>query len=253
MTVGSRLQLAPETTEVAIVRWWESGFTDFSKRLLESAQTHHGVREVLGPTIIAVNGRSGSGKTTLAGALIKEWGVSAPDLRVGVLAADDLMWWEPMWQWHPLVIDGVLEALRRGQDVQLVPPMWKEKGRSGCIRVPQDTDVLLFEGVGSSQVPFTEYLDTSVWVQSDYVVAKQRGLARDIDRDVNGGAEDAEDFWDRWAESENQFLEDDMPWARADFFVEGVASEMASPHTIRFQHLRPLHTLVGMGRFTANR
>ena len=133
------------------------------------------------------------------------------------------MWWEPMWQWAPLAIDGVFEALRRGQGVALVPPMWREKGREGSIEIPQDTEVVIFEGVGASQIAFAEYLDASIWVQSDYLVARRLGLARDIAHGGNGDAEESERFWDEWDASECAFLEEDMPWHRADFTVLGTS------------------------------
>lgn len=248
MSATPRLRLPSGTTETFVENWREGTFTDFSTDLLGFAQSQHGDHGALGPIIIAVNGRSGSGKTTLARALAMEWGSHEPGLQVASLAADDLMWWEPMWQWHPLAIDGVFEALRRGQDATLVPPMWKERGRAGSLHVPQGADVLLFEGVGSSQIAFTEYLDASVWVQSDYVLAKQGGLARDVESGVNGGVEEAERFWDEWAESENKFLEDDMPWVRADFFVEGVSNEMPQDRVLRFNQRHLFRTCAGLGR-----
>lgn len=207
--------LAPDTSERIVTNWSRVERAEFAQHLAAFATAKRDVRGARGPAIIAVDGRSGAGKTTLAGALCE----SVPN--AVVVQADDLMWWEPMWQWSHLAIDGIFEPLRRGQDAHLVPPQWKERGRNGSIDVPQDCDLLILEGVGASQLPFREYLDAAIWVQSDYEVARERGLARDTASGSNGEAEDAAAFWAEWQQSESLFLEADMPWVRADFIVEG--------------------------------
>ena len=216
------ITLAPNTKEPRVESWEDIALPDFAKLVIEQARQNHDARGALGPTIIAINGRSGAGKSTLTRALAEA--CSRAGLGdAAILEADDLMWWEPMWQWAPLAIDGVFEALRRGQGVALVPPMWREKGREGSIEIPQDTEVVIFEGVGASQIAFAEYLDASIWVQSDYLVARRLGLARDIAHGGNGDAEESERFWDEWDASECAFLEEDMPWHRADFTVLGTS------------------------------
>jgi hypothetical protein len=57
-----------------------------------------------------------------------------------------------------------------------------------------------------------DLLDAAVWVQSDRVVARERGIARD-GGDVAG--------WDEWQSEELPFLERDRPWERADAIVAG--------------------------------
>ena len=216
------ITLAPNTGELRVTSWEEVALPDFAGLVIERALANRDVRRARGPAIIAINGRSGAGKSTLTRALAE----ACPDAgleKVVILEADDLMWWEPMWQWAPLAIDGVFEALRRGQGVALVPPMWREKGREGSIEIPQDTEVVIFEGVGASQIAFAEYLDASIWVQSDYLVARRLGLARDIAHGGNGNTEESERFWDEWDASECTFLEEDMPWHRADFTVLGTS------------------------------
>ena len=179
------ITLAPNTGELRVTSWEEVALRDFAGLVIERALANRDVRRARGPAIIAINGRSGAGKSTLTRALAE----ACPDAgleKVVILEADDLMWWEPMWQWAPLAIDGVFEALRRGQGVALVPPMWREKGREGSIEIPQDTEVVIAHG-------------------------------------GNGDAEESERFWDEWDASECTFLEEDMPWHRADFTVLGTS------------------------------
>ncbi len=225
------VQLAPGTLEQAFSVWEEVPLAELAATVFELAQLRHLRAGAYGPAIIAINGRSGAGKSTLALALAEV--AKTRGSEAVILEADDLMWWEPMWQWAHIAIDGVFEALRRGQGVKLTPPQWKARGREGAIIIPDSTDLLIFEGVGSSQTPFSEYLDAAVWVQSDHEVARRLGLERDIRDATNGNAEESAEFWDRWDESERAFLEEDLPWFRADYLVLGNAEPMPEVGMIR--------------------
>lgn len=230
---------APNTSEPTTGKWVEVEAANFAARLAAFALTRRDARNALGPAILAVDGRSGAGKTTLTRVLAG----SVPNSVT--VSADDLMWWEPMWQWGYLAIDGIFEPLRRGQDAHLIPPQWRARGRSGSIDVSQDCDLLILEGVSASQLPFREYLDASVWVQSDYDLARRLGLSRDIAGGDNGGAEEAAAFWDEWEASENPFLESDMPWVRADAVVLGVADPMTRQGRIKVASERTQKNLFG--------
>ncbi len=220
------LRLYPNTTETPATTWDEVPIDGFAAALLDLALARHAERGWRGPAVVAIDGRSGAGKSTLARAL--------RDASGGVvLESDDLMWWEPMWQWSDLAVQGVLEPLHRGASINFKPPQWKARGREGSIVIPSTVPLVVFEGNGSSQLPFFEYLAASVWVQSDCVVAKEMGLARDIEDGTNGSAAESEAFWDQWEASAHQFFEDDMPWARADFTLLGTAEPMPAPGTVR--------------------
>lgn len=220
------LRLYPNTTERPASAWAEVPVPKFAQSVLDLARGRHAERGWLGPAIVAIDGRSGAGKSTLARALC--------DISGGtVLSSDDLMWWEPMWQWSNLAVQGVLEPLHRGANVDFTPPKWTERGREGSIVIPNTAPLVIFEGNGSSQLAFFEYLAATVWVQSDVVVARDLGLARDIEEGANGSPEEAADFWDRWEASAQSFFEDDMPWARADFTVVGAADPMPRAGTVR--------------------
>jgi hypothetical protein len=53
-----------------------------------------------------------------------------------------------------------------------------------------------------------------VWIQSDAVDARTRGIARD-------GGDVA--FWNEWEAEEVPFLDEHRPWERADVIVAGSA------------------------------
>lgn len=220
------LRLPPNTTEPTTRVWDEVPTAEFAQSALNLARGRHEARGWLGPAIIAIDGRSGAGKSTLARAV--------RDISGGVvLSSDDLMWWEPMWQWSDLAVQGVLEPLHRGADVNFTPPQWKARGREGTIAIPNTAPLVVFEGNGSSQLPFSEYLAASIWVQSDLVIARELGVARDVREGTNGSPAESAAFWDQWENSEQSFFEKDMPWARADFTVVGTADPMPLPGTVR--------------------
>ena len=213
------MELHDGTTESVVRNWRETASEELVVGLLESA----GPRR---PMIIAVDGRSGSGKSTLAAMLVRESGAS-------LIATDDLAWWAPMFEWAEMAIEGVLRPIRDGRGCDFVPPAWIERGRGGAITVPPDAGVVVIEGVGASQQAFEGLIDISIWVQSDYRVARRLGIARDIASGVNGDAKESEAFWDQWMESENVFFETDRPWDRADLIVMGTSHLPSSVPMVR--------------------
>jgi len=165
--------------------------------------------------VIAVDGRSASGKSTLA-ALIAQHVDGAV-----IVHTDDLAWHEPYFRWGHLLRDGVLAPLREGRGVELRPPQWVARSRGGAITVPQGAGVVVIEGVGATQREVTGLVDAAVWVQSDFSLAEQRGIARDIANGQNGAPEEAAAFWHEWMNEELAFLRRDRPWERADLVVAG--------------------------------
>lgn len=161
------------------------------------------------PLIVAVDGRSGGGKTTLAAAIHDAVAAST------VVHIDDVSWNESFFGWTDLLIDGVLDPVRRGQAVVYRPPAWDEHSREGSIDVPAGLDLLVIEGVGAARREVMHLLDAVVWVQSDAVAAERRGIARD------GGDEPAAEFWREWMREEEPFLADQRPWERADIIAAG--------------------------------
>ena len=183
---------------------------EFVALLLEAAGAPAGR-----PRIVAVDGRGASGKSTLAGRLHRRVSRSA------VVRTDDIAWHEPYFAWGHLLADHVLRPVHRGEAVSFRPPAWVRRGRDGSIDVPAGLDLLVVEGVGASQREFSGLVDATVWVQSDFAAAEERGIARDVALGVNGNAEETVAFWHEWMAEELRFLERQRPWERACAVVAG--------------------------------
>lgn len=169
-----------------------------------------------GPLVVAVDGRSAAGKTTVASAV-----VSAVEGAV-LVHTDDVAWQHAFFDWHELLVAGVLRPASAGREVAFRPPAWVERGRGGSVDVPAQSSLVLVEGVGASRRELTAWLDAAVWVQSDTVDSRTRGIARDIT--LGRETEEAQRFWDEWMSEEQPFLRHDRPWERADLAVLGTAS-----------------------------
>lgn len=166
------------------------------------------------PQIVAVDGRGAAGKSTLAAKLRQAVPASA------VIHTDDLAWCEPYFAWGHLLLQ-VLLLLHRGEAVHLRPPAWAANGRSGAIEVAAGLELVVVEGVGASQREHVEFIDTTVWVQSDFAEAERRGMARDTTQGVNGDREQSIAFWHDWMSHELAFVQQQQPWQRAAFVVAG--------------------------------
>lgn len=171
------------------------------------------VLDLTGTGVVAVDGRSASGKTTLAGLLREE--AQRRGLRAAVVHTDDLAWHHSFFGWADLLADGVLLPWRAGRDVAHVPPGWAPHGRAGAVEVPAGVDLLLVEGVGAGRREVAGLLDAVVWVQSDHVLARERGLARDVASGVDGDPAQTVAFWDEWEREERPFVAGQRPWERA--------------------------------------
>jgi hypothetical protein len=160
-------------------------------------------------TLVAVDGHSSSGKTTLAGRLVDRLPEAA------VLHSDDIAWHHSLFDWRPLLVDGILAPLRTGAAVSYRPPPWQERGRPGAIEVPAGTRWLVLEGVGASRQDLADLVDVAVYVETD----EPERLRRDDER-VAAGEISRQDY-DGWMALENPFLAADRPWSRADVIVAG--------------------------------
>jgi len=170
------------------------------------------------PGLILVDGRSGSGKSTFAGLLARVLGAA-------VVATDDVAWHLHPTDWAAQMLDGVVQPWSQGREVRYTPPGWPRHGRRGEIQVPSGSD-LIIEGVGASRRELKPYAHLTVWVRSNSMEARRRGIERDI---VLGRTrQEAETFWDEWMSAERPFLESEQPWARADLVVDGTARPSAA-------------------------
>lgn len=165
-----------------------------------------------GVGIIAVDGRSASGKTTLAATL------AAHLPRAAVVHTDDVAWHHSFFDWSDLLVEHVIEPVGRGTPVDYRPTAWQERGRPGSIHVGTSTAWLIIEGVGAARRELACFIDAALWVASDPVIARVRGIERD------GGDAAAEAFWDEWMAEEEPFQAEHRPWQRAAFVVNGTAA-----------------------------
>lgn len=105
------------------------------------------------------------------------------------------------------------------------PPAWLPRTREGAIEVPAGCPLLVVEGVGVSRAGLAGEFALRLWVQSDRVEARRRGLVRD-------GGPGHEPFWDEWEAEEVPFLAADRPWERADLVVAGTPDRPYGPGEI---------------------
>ncbi|GAA1657068.1 uridine kinase family protein [Actinoplanes couchii] len=174
--------------------------------------------------IVAVDGRGAAGKSTFAERLRAALGDAT------VVHTDDVAWWHSRFGWAEPMIDGILTPYRQGRDVRFQPPGWAPRGRTGHLEVPASTRTVIIEGVGASRRELVPFLDVSIWIQSDYAQAEERGLRRDMDRNGFDLAE-AQRQWQEWEAEEVPFLEADRPWERADVIVAGTPALDHDPAT----------------------
>lgn len=158
--------------------------------------------------IVAVDGRSAGGKTTCSDRL------AATVPGATVVHTDDVAWHQAFFDWAQLLREGVLDPVRAGHAVDYRPPAWESRGRGGAIEVAADCPLLVVEGVGVSRQELSGHFDLRLWVQSDRVEARRRGIERD-----GGSSTDA--FWNEWDAEEVPFVAADRPWERADLIVAG--------------------------------
>lgn len=202
------MTLRPE--EPAAGPWSAVTQADLVHLLLQAAGT-----PAQRPRIVAIDGRGASGKSTLAERLCQQVPRSA------IIHTDDVAWHEPYFAWDRLLADHLLQPLHRGEDVSFRPPAWAHHGREGTIDVSSDVDLVVVEGVGASQRELENLIDATVWVQSDFAAAEERGIARDIAEGVNGDTEQTIAYWHEWMSEELRFLRRQRPWERACVIVAG--------------------------------
>jgi len=171
------------------------------------------------PAVVGIDGRSAGGKSTLSALLLD--GAAVGGVSAALVHTDDVAWYESFLGWAQLMIDGVLAPLRAGEAVDFRPPAWAVNGREGAIRVPAELDLVLVEGVGAGQRELSDFVDAIVWVQSDFAVAEQRGIARDIGQGVNGDRDQTVAFWYEWMAEELPFVAEQRSWERACTVVAG--------------------------------
>ena len=165
------------------------------------------------PALVLVDGRSGAGKSTFAAA-------AARARHAVIVATDDIAWHLHPTDWATEMLEGVVRPWMAGQRVQYTPPGWVRRARPGRIEVPSGVD-LVIEGVGAARHELASLAKLIVWVCSEPVEAKRRGIERDIR--LGRTRAEAEQFWHEWMSAELPFLEAEQPWRVADLVIDGTA------------------------------
>jgi hypothetical protein len=136
---------------------------------------------------------------------------------------DDVAWWHSRFGWDDLLIDGVIEPLRSGQDVAYRPPAWDARKRDGGIVVSAAAPLVIIEGVGSGRRSLCELVDAVVWLQSDLDLTEERNAVR-----VAAGETDQAGY-DAWMSEEVPFQAEERTWERADVVVAGTPTSAHDP------------------------
>lgn len=159
--------------------------------------------------IIAIDGPAGAGKTTLADHL-----GAALSLKysVATLHMDDFYnGWELAFDQH--LSDTLRTACTSHQQstpFSLARYDWHKSAYGAVEKFPQ-SQLLILEGVGSSQIAIRPFLSASIWIDIDPAIGLERVLLRD--------GESISTPMQRWLELQAQhFLENDSQNA-ADFVL----------------------------------
>lgn len=115
-----------------------------------------------------------------------------------------------------LMVDGVLDPVRRGGAVSFRPPKWAEKGRAGAVEVPA--------GCRSSRA--------SAPAGGNSLPARRRGLGGDprdvIDRrdaERIAAGETGQDVYELWMAEEHPFVAEQRRWEQAFAVVDGTSPD----------------------------
>ena len=163
-------------------------------------------------SIVAIDGYGGAGKSTLAARL--EERLRAGGARVDLVHTDDFASADHPLNWWPRMIDQVLQPFRAGTAARYQRYDWDSERLAEWHSI-EPGGLVLLEGVSSSRNAFRPYLSLAVWVETPADERLRRGLARD--------GEHMREQWRRWTADETAWGESELPWARADVVVSGVA------------------------------
>jgi uridine kinase len=173
---------------------------------LRSRRCTHRVR------LVAVDGGAGAGKTTFAGRLSQALD-GAP-----IVKMDDFISFDDLEEWWLRLERQVLEPLFAGKAARYQIRDWvgdlHGRGLGDWVDLPF-SEIVIFEGVGSSRRALGDRLCYSVWIEAPAELRIERGVERD--RNVEGNRE----IWLRWLPGEQRFHDEDGTRQRADLIVDG--------------------------------
>ena len=234
------MNLLPE--EPSFAPWNVASLDDFVTALSTSKSTEST------PKIIAIDGRSAGGKTSLAarvhqlipGSVV----VHTDDIPTSAswrgseaqktILSDPIPPDASFFDWTDRVIENLFKPFLASQSIRYRPESWDDWNRGeGAIEIPVGCPALILEGVGAGKRELDAFVHKSVWIQSDFDLAKTRGLAREGESEAG---------WNRFEGQEIPFLADQKSWERADFVVCSTPETQHSADEIAVSSQTPLPT-----------
>ncbi len=161
------------------------------------------------PLVLAIDGPAGSGKSTLAGEIARAF---AGTYSLEVIHLDELYngWDEALSEELFQRIAQLITAQRAGKATDLAIYDWSAGSFSGSKEI-KPVQLLIIEGVGSSNLLLHANLTTSIWLDID----QSTGLARVLERD----GEDIRNEMVKWQKMESEYFARDLTRERADFIL----------------------------------
>ena len=159
--------------------------------------------------IIAIDGAAGAGKTTLASHLSAALSLK---YRVTTVHMDDLYnGWENAFD-HHLTESLILAAQshKKSQPASLPRFDWHRGEFGEPLQLPQ-SELLIFEGVGSAQRAVRPFLTTSIWLEIEPTIGLERVLARD--------GHHISDRMQKWLRAQEQHFLVEASKVNADFVL----------------------------------
>jgi uridine kinase len=159
--------------------------------------------------IIAIDGRAGAGKTTLAEHISAAMSLKYKCVTIHM---DDLYnGWEDAFDHH--ISDSLIAACdshQQGKQYSLSFFDWSKGAYREVVEIPQ-AELLILEGVGSSQKSIRSYLAATIWIEID----PGHGLERVLSRDGSGISEEMH----KWLTTQEQHFRDQESEKAADFVL----------------------------------
>lgn len=168
---------------------------------------------LLGRTrLVSIDGPAGSGKSTLADRFAAR--AEARGLHTLVLRMDDLYdGWDGAARGFGLLRDHVLKRLADGREGRYRRYDWNARAYAELHVVPVTLDLLIVEGVTSSDRDADPWQSLRLWIETSNEVRLDRGISRD--------GEALRDRWLDWMRWERDHFAAENTRARANVIVDG--------------------------------
>lgn len=140
-----------------------------------------------------------------------------------VVHTDDIAWNHAYFDWGSLLVENILQPLRRGEAVDFRPEAWITHNRPGSIAVPAGADFIWVEGTGIIREELAPWLDASVWIQGDLDEQERVSAVRD------GDSPEQLEHVANWLLEELPFMLREQPWARATMIVSRPSADRPRP------------------------